>query len=104
MEQKDLSQLVRAGQKSDRQALEQLVLAVQDQVLFHCIRMMKNRADAEDAAQDILIAMIRGLGTLRSPDAFWAWLYRIIANTCNHKLGDGKLALLHQQEAEDEIS
>lgn len=103
MEQKDVLQLVWACQKGDSRALERLVIAVQDQVLFHCIRMMHSRADAEDAAQDILIAMIRGLDTLWSPDAFWAWLYRIIANTCNHQLGREKLALLHQQEVEEEM-
>ena len=103
MEQKEIIQLVRASQEGDRRALEQLVAAVQDRVLFHCVRMIPSRADAEDAAQDILIAMIRGLGTMRSPESFWPWLHQIVVNTCRHQARSRKQTLLRQRKAETDL-
>ena len=69
--------LVRAAQSGDRQARERLVRSVQEQVYFHCLRIVGDPDDAMDAAQDILIAMIGGLGSLREPEAFPGWLDRI---------------------------
>lgn len=48
--------------------------------------MLKQDADAQDAAQDVLIAMITGLDKLKEPAAFWGWVNGITANRCRHLL------------------
>lgn len=75
----DLIEKSRAG---DRQAQEALVRAVQDQVYYHCDKMLRNPEDARDAAQEILISMLSGLEGLRQPAAFRSWLSRLTSNVC----------------------
>jgi RNA polymerase sigma factor (sigma-70 family) len=43
-------------------------------------RMLWNRADAEDATQEILVKAITHLGEFQQRSAFRTWLYRIAAN------------------------
>ena len=53
--------LVAAAQAGDRSALDQLVRAHYDRILGVCRRITGNESDAADAAQEALIAMVRGL-------------------------------------------
>lgn len=48
--------------------------------------MLKNEQDAQDATQDVLIAMLTGIDKLREPAAFWGWVNGITANRCRHLL------------------
>jgi len=43
-------------------------------------RMLDNDADAEDVAQDVLLQMVRKLGTFRGESAFPTWLHRVTVN------------------------
>ena len=78
----ELDELITKSRTGDRQAQEALVLAVQDRVYYHCRKMLKNPEDAMDAAQDILLSMLKSLEKLREPAAFWSWLNRITSNVC----------------------
>jgi RNA polymerase sigma factor (sigma-70 family) len=72
-----LASRVRAG---DHDALEQLLGRHQPWLLHIAQRMLWNRADAEDAVQEILIKAITHLGGFEGRSAFRTWLYRIAAN------------------------
>jgi RNA polymerase sigma-70 factor (ECF subfamily) len=41
---------------------------------------LQSRADAEDLVQDVFLKAYSSLNTLRSPELFRAWLYRIAVN------------------------
>lgn len=86
IEQTTRSELIASCQKGDRQAQEQLILAVQDQVFRRCLRLLQNEDDALDAAQDILIAMLTGLPQLRTPEAFDLWLHQITGHVCGKRV------------------
>jgi RNA polymerase sigma-70 factor (ECF subfamily) len=43
-------------------------------------RMLNNDADAEDVTQDVLLQVVRKLGTFRGESAFPTWLHRITVN------------------------
>jgi RNA polymerase sigma-70 factor (ECF subfamily) len=43
-------------------------------------RMLGNDADAEDVTQDVLLQIVRKLGTFRGESAFPTWLHRITIN------------------------
>jgi RNA polymerase sigma-70 factor (ECF subfamily) len=45
-----------------------------------CRRLTGNREDGDDLYQDSLLAALRKIATLRDPEAFRPWLYRIIVN------------------------
>lgn len=77
-----LQKLITDSQAGDRQAQEQLILAVQNHVYYHCRKILRNEDDALDASQEILISLLRGLPSLREPAAFWPWLNRITCRFC----------------------
>ena len=58
----DEAALVRRAQSGERDALEGLLRAHYDRIYGVCRRMTGNDADAADAAQDALLAVVRGLG------------------------------------------
>ena len=72
--------LVAQARSGDREALEQLLTHHQPWVLNIAMRMLWRRADAEDATQEILIKIVKGLSGFRGESAFRTWLYRIAVN------------------------
>lgn len=89
MEQTELLTLIERCRAGDPEAQEKLVVETQNRVYYHCKKFLKNEEDAQDATQDVLIAMITGLDKLRQPAAFWGWLNGITANRCKHLLTQG---------------
>jgi RNA polymerase sigma-70 factor (ECF subfamily) len=51
-----------------------------------CFAFLKNPADAEDAAADTFLRMIRSAPPLKSTEHEKAWLIRTAANTCKDAL------------------
>ncbi len=76
----DDAALVRAAQSGDRGALDQLFRRHYDRVFGVCRRITGNEADAADAAQDAMIAMVRGLARFDGRASFGTWAYRIATN------------------------
>ncbi len=64
----------------DKQALESLLLAVQDMVFGLSLRMLGMPSDAEDATQEILIKAMTQLSSFKKESAFSTWVYRIAVN------------------------
>ena len=85
-EQDHLAELIQRSRQGDREAQEALVQQAQKRVYYHCKKMLKNEQDAQDATQDVLLAMLTGLDKLRQPAAFWGWINSITANRCRHLL------------------
>lgn len=69
--------IVRAARQGDRAALASVVSAVEQPVFVLAIRMLANRADAEDATQEILVKIITHLGTLQDDGAAGGWALKI---------------------------
>jgi RNA polymerase sigma factor (sigma-70 family) len=49
-------------------------------VLRLCARFLPNREDAEEACQDTLLALARGIGRFEGRSSFRTWLHRLAAN------------------------
>jgi RNA polymerase sigma factor (sigma-70 family) len=73
----DLQALVGRARSGDAGALNELAARLADDVYRLALRMTANRADAEDAAQEILIKAITHLGTFRGEASVRTWVYRI---------------------------
>ena len=69
-----------AAQAGDRGALDQLLRRHYDRMHAVCRRITGNEADAADAAQEAMIAVVRGLGRFDGRSAFGTWVYRIATN------------------------
>lgn len=76
---------LRRAREGDIAAFNELVLEHQGLVVNLCYRLLGQRQQAEDAAQEAFIAAWRGLGGLRG-DIFRPWLLRIAANACKDEL------------------
>lgn len=64
----------------DKEALQQLLLSVQDMLYNLSLRMLGSPHDAEDAVQEITIKIMTQLSAFRRESAFSTWVYRIATN------------------------
>lgn len=78
--------LVVAAQGGDRSAVETLLRRHQDRLYAVCRRLTGNDADAADACQDALIAIVRALPRYDGRAAFGTWAYRIATNAALDEL------------------
>jgi RNA polymerase sigma-70 factor (ECF subfamily) len=53
-------------------------------------RYLKNREDAEEVAQDVLMKVYRKIGAFRGDSALSSWIYRITFNTAMSRLRTGR--------------
>ncbi|MEU6076503.1 RNA polymerase sigma factor [Micromonospora sp. NPDC047074] len=69
-----------AAARGDPAALDALLVAVRPEVLRLCARLLPHREDAEEACQDALLALARGITRFEGRSSFHTWLYRLTAN------------------------
>ena len=71
----------------DAAAARQLTLRLTPRVFAHALRLLGNRAEAEDVAQEALIRLWRIAPEWRAGEAkVSTWLYRVTANLCTDRL------------------
>lgn len=63
-------------------AFEQLMQRYQALIFSVCLRMLGNRADADDISQDVMIKAFGSLTSFEGRSTFKTWLMRITTNTC----------------------
>lgn len=66
----------------EQQAYALLVDRYQNYVFTLTSRMIRNREDAEEVAQDVFIKAYKYLADFRGASKFSTWLYTIVNNTC----------------------
>jgi RNA polymerase sigma-70 factor, ECF subfamily len=76
----DDASLVQAAQRGDRRALEQLLQRHYDRIHAVCRRITGHDADAADAAQEAMIAIVRSIARFDGRASFGTWAYRIATN------------------------
>ncbi len=69
-------QWVLRAQCRDREALETLLRSVQPSLRRYLLGLV-GATDADDLQQDVLITVVRRLGSLEDPGLFRPWLFRI---------------------------
>ena len=74
-------ELVRRAQAGDAAAMNSLLAAHYDRVRAVCRRVAGSAADADDATQEALIRIVRGIGSFDGRSSFATWAYRIATNT-----------------------
>lgn len=82
----DDARLVDAARRGDRNALEQLLQLHFDRVRALCHRVMANDADTDDATQEALLAICRGITRFDGRSSFSTWIYRVTTNACLDEL------------------
>ncbi len=85
----DTALVTRVG-GGDRQAFDELMRRHEDRVFAICLRIMRHREAALDAAQDTFLTVFRKADQFRGDSTFSTWLYRVAVNTCYDHLRKAK--------------
>jgi RNA polymerase sigma-70 factor, ECF subfamily len=83
----------------DERAFRELVDAHRDRVYNITYRMLGNRAEAEDVAQEVFIAVFKTIETFREESKFSTWLYRVTVNHCKNRIK--YLARRHEKDRDE---
>ena len=79
-------ELIERARNGDSAALNDLLRRHHTRLHAVCLRILGRRADADDATQNALIAIVRGLTTFDGRSAFSTWAYRIATNAALDEL------------------
>ena len=82
----EVDSLVRAAQRGDQDAFEQLVRAYDQSVLRLAMNLLRSPEDARDVYQEAFLRVYRNLHSFRFDCSFHTWLYRIVTNICLDQL------------------
>lgn len=96
--------LVRAAQKGNMAAFEELVARHRDKIFARAYSMMRNEEDAIDLSQEAWIKAWQRLKQFQGESSFATWITRIVINLCLDQLRRQKRTRAESIEAMDEES
>ena len=91
-------QLIARLQSGDEGAVQELAERYSSRIYQLALRHMKNREDAEEVTQDVLLKVSRKVGAFRGDAALSSWIYRITFNTAMSRLRTSRLARAAEHE------
>ncbi len=100
---RDDASLAALAARGERRALEQLLQRHADRIHAVCRRILVDRDDALDAAQEAMIAVARGIGRFDGRAAFTTWVYRVATNAALDELRRGKRRPEPHEDTEREL-
>jgi RNA polymerase sigma-70 factor (ECF subfamily) len=100
MDRTEDRQLIARLQAGDESAVQELAERYSPRIYQLALRHMKNREDAEEVTQDVLMKVYRKVGAFRGDAALSSWIYRITFNTAMSRLRNARAARLAEQERE----
>ena len=78
--------LLRRLRARDERAFRELVDEHRERVFNVTVRMLGNRAEAEDVAQEVFISVFKSIDDFREESKFSTWLYRVAVNHCKNRI------------------
>ncbi len=80
------SLLVQRVLQGEVKAFDLIVRRYQSKVIAAIAKLVKDRTECEDIAQEVFIRVYRSLATFRGESSFYTWIYRISLNTAKNFL------------------
>jgi RNA polymerase sigma-70 factor (ECF subfamily) len=84
----------------DERAFNALVRAYERRVFALVLRMLGNRAEAEDLAQEVFVQVFKAIGSFRGESKLSTWIYRIAINLCKNRT---KYLRVRHSDEQDEL-
>ena len=78
--------LLARAQAGDVAAFERLSGRYADRLFMLLLRLLGDRAEAEDVAQEVMLRAWQGIPRFRGQSSYFTWLYRIAVNEANRAL------------------
>src|SRR2546422_6645725 len=78
--------LVRAAQRGDMEAFEELVARHRDKIYARALTMMRNEEEAIDLSQEAWVKGWQRLKQFQGEASFGTWMTRIVINLCLDQL------------------
>ncbi len=94
----DDGELLDRLRRGDPRAFEALVIAYQHRVFGVALRMLRNRAEAEEVAQEVFLRVHRAIAGFRGEAKLSTWLYAIASRLCLNRLATGERRLAREGE------
>lgn len=82
MNTKNERQLIELAKNGNADAFCKLYDAYRQRLYRYAFYRLGNGPDAEDAVSECVLSAWRQIGSLREPDAFTAWIFRILSGCC----------------------
>ena len=79
-------ELVERLKRREEAAFNAFVLRYQDRVFRIVLRMLGDRAEAEDLAQEVFISIFKAIESFRGDSQLSTWVYRVATNHCRNRL------------------
>jgi RNA polymerase sigma-70 factor, ECF subfamily len=90
--------LIAGLQAGDQAAVQELATRFGPRIQQLAMRHMKNREDAEEVTQDVLLKVHRKIDAFRGDAALSSWIYRITFNTAMSRLRQNRAGRMAEQE------
>src|SRR5215475_4099844 len=100
----DDPKLVKAAQRGDMRAFEELVARHRDKVYARAYSMMRNEEEATDLSQEAWVKGWQRLAQFQGESSFATWMTRIVINLCLDELRKQKRHRTESIEEMDEES
>jgi RNA polymerase sigma-70 factor (ECF subfamily) len=94
----DDSHLLDGLRRGDPRAFEALVIAYQHRIFGVALRMLRNRAEAEEIAQEVFLRVHRAVEGFRGAAKLSTWLYAIASRLCLNRLASGERRRVREGE------
>jgi len=78
--------LIARAQAGDVSAFERLSSGYADRLFMLLLRLLGDRGEAEDVAQEVMLRAWQGIARFRGQSSYFTWLYRIAVNEANRVL------------------
>jgi RNA polymerase sigma-70 factor (ECF subfamily) len=82
MAEAEIIELARKASKGNKKAFAELCEKKSRSMVFTALGILGNLEDAEDAAQDAVLTMFKGIGKLKTPEAIDVWIYQVVRSRC----------------------
>ncbi len=79
-------ELIERLKRHDEAAFNRFVLQYQERVFRLLLRMLGDRAEAEDLAQEVFISIFKSIDSFRGDSQLSTWVYRVAANHCRNRI------------------
>ena len=79
-------ELVERLKKRDEAAFVELIKLYEKRIFQLVLRMLSDRGEAEDVAQDVFLTVFKSIDSFRGDSKLSTWLYRIATNHCKNRI------------------